>query len=139
MIKNLAEYFESEHEYYLDSVAYKRYSTIDQKIDYLLNCNDNFETKVNDDTVELRITRTLKFEPEGVFELSVSYGAILRFNKEKKSEYDWNAIKLAEEFRENGQFVTGNLLNRIVLLVAEITSSFGQSPIVLPPLIKNEK
>jgi hypothetical protein len=83
--------------------------------------------------VKLVVTRVLKFDPEEIFELSVSFGAILRFNKEKKKEYEWEKINLAEEFRENGQFVLGNLMNRISLLTAEITSSFGQTPIIVPP------
>ena len=74
----------------------------------------------------------MKFDPEEIFELSVSFSAILKLNGEKKDDYDWTKINLAEEFRENGQFVLGNLVNRISLLIAEITSSFGQTPIILP-------
>ena len=48
-------------------------------------------------------------------------------------------MNLAEEFRKNGQFVLGNLMNRISLLIAEITSSFGQAPIILPPSIAPRK
>ena len=57
---------------------------------------------------------------------ALSYGAILKIKKERKEEYDWDKINLAEEFRENGEFVLGNLMSRISLLIAEITSSFGQ-------------
>lgn len=83
----------------------------------------------------MTVNRVLKFDPEEIFELSVSYGAILKFKHEKKEDYDWNNINLAEEFRENGQFVLANLMNRISLLIAEITSSFGQTPLVLPPSV----
>ena len=46
---------------------------------------------------------------------------------------------LAKEFEKHGDFVLGNLMNRISLLISEITSSFGQSPIVLPPTIISEE
>lgn len=100
-----------------------------------MNCIDNIDVDINQDIVKLTVKRVLKFEPEEIFELSVSYGATLKIKKEKKQDYDWNKIDLAEEFRENGQFVLGNLMNRISLLIAEITSSFGQEPLILPPVI----
>ena len=45
----------------------------------------------------------------------------------------------AKEFEKHGDFVLENLMNRISLLISEITSSFGQSPIVLPPTIISEE
>ena len=77
----------------------------------------------------------MKFDPDELFELSISFGAILKFDPEKKDEYDWHKVNMAEEFRENGEFVLSNLMNRIALLVAQITSSYGQMPLVLPPSI----
>lgn len=135
MISNLVDYFVAEQEFYLDKVSYNRIDKKEEAKEYSLNCIDNVEAKVNGDIVKLTVTRVLKFDPEEIFEMSVSFGAILRFNEEKKKEYDWGKINLAEEFRENGQFVLSNLMNRISLLIAEITSSFGQTPIILPPTI----
>ena len=100
-----------------------------------MNCFDNIEAKVSGDVVKVTVMRSLKFEPEEIFELSVSYGAILKIKKEKEMDYNWNQIDLAEEFRMNGQFVLGNLMNRMSLLIAEITSSFGQAPLILTPRI----
>lgn len=59
--------------------------------------------------------------------------------KKKKYEHNWRNINLAKEFEKHGDFVLGNLMNRISLLISEITSSFGQSPIVLPPTIISEE
>ena len=42
---------------------------------------------------------------------------------------------MAEEFRENGDFVINELMSRITLMIAQITASFGQVPLILPPLI----
>lgn len=133
MINNLADYFVPEQEFYLDKVCYNRINKSGKIKEYSLNCIDNIEAEVNGDIVKLTVRRLLKFDPEEVFELSVSFGVILKFNEEKKNDYDWTNMDLAEEFRENGQFVLKNLMNRISLLIAEITSSFGQTPIILPP------
>lgn len=135
MISNLVDYFENEQEFYLDKVLYNRIDKKEHIKEYSLNCIDNIDVDINQDIVKLTVKRVLKFEPEEIFELSVSYGATLKIKKEKKQDYDWNKINLAEEFRENGQFVLGNLMNRISLLIAEITSSFGQEPLILPPVI----
>lgn len=135
MISNLADYFIPEQEFYLDKVSYNRIDKTEEIKEYSLNCIENIETEVNGDIVKLTVSRLLKFDPEEIFELSVSFGAILKLNEEKKNDYDWTEINLAEEFRENGQFVLVNLVSRISLLIAEITSSFGQSPIILPPEI----
>ena len=134
MISNLAEYFLSEQEFYLNKINYNRLEKGDEQVEYALNYRDNIEVKLKDDGVELVVERLLKFNPEEIFELSVSFGAVLKFDFSKKEEYDWEEVDLAEEFRENGGFVMVNLMNRISLVVAEITASFGQQPIILPPI-----
>lgn len=139
MIKNLADYFLPEQEFYLDKISYDRIGKNENAKEYSLNCIDHIKADLNKNIVTLTVTRVLKFEPEDIFELSVSFGAFLKFNEEKKNDYDWETINLAEEFQTNGQFVLGNLMNRISLLIAEITSSFGQSPIILPPGIASSK
>lgn len=133
MINNLSQYFVPEHEYYLDTINYERLLIQENDTESLLKCNDQIKTKIKGDYLNLSVTRNIYFEPEGIFRLSVTYGANLKFIEEKKDEYDWSKIDLEEEFRSNGQFVLVNLLNRISLLVAEITSSYGLSPLVLPP------
>lgn len=139
MITNLADYFVAEQEFYLDKISYNRIDKSEKTNEYLLNCNDNILIDINENILKLTVERILHFDPKEIFELSVSFGAILRFNEEKKNDYNWKAINLAEEFRENGQFVLGNLMNRMSLLIAEITSSFGQTPIILPSGIAPEK
>ncbi len=135
MISNLADYFVTEQKYYLDKISYNRIDKNVQAKEHLLNCIDNIDVNISGDTVKLTVQRILKFDPEEIFNLSVSFGAILKFNKEKEGDYDWEKINLAEEFQENGQFVLGNLMSRITLLIAEITSSFGQMPIISPPKV----
>lgn len=137
MISNLEDYFEDEQVFYLDKVFYNRIDKKNQAEEYSLKCVDNIEAVAEEEKVRLTVKRVLQFEPKEIFELSVSYGAILKIKEDKKS-YAWDKIDLAEEFRENGQFVLGNLMSRISLLIAEITSSFGQPPLILPPVIASK-
>lgn len=138
MIKNLEAYFEPEHVFYLDDISYKRIEKNEQAKEHELNCIDNIEVELLTDGLRLTVCRTLKFKPEEIFHLSVSFGALLRFG-EKKDEINWNEIDLPGEFRENGQFVLGNLMNRMSMLIADITASFGQTPIILPPGIAKKR
>ena len=134
MIANLGKYFQQEHAYYLNHINYR---IIENNVEEAApGCVDHISAEVQgSEQVRVILTRTLKFEPESLFELSVSYGVILKFNSENKDEINWHGIQLAEIFKENGGFALQNLMNRISLLIAEITASYGQSPIILPPMI----
>lgn len=59
----------------------------------------------------------------------------MKLDPERREEYRWNEINLAEEFRNNGDFVLDHLMSRIVLLVGQITSSYGQQPLILVPKV----
>ncbi len=136
MIKNLSEYFLPEHEFYLHKIVYDRLDNVTLEETVPLNCADNINVEINNNCgVKIIVTRSLYFEPEEIFRLSVSFGADLKFEPHKVSEYNWTEINLADEFRDNGQFVTDNLMSRISLLIAQITSSFGQQPLLLPPIV----
>lgn len=138
MIQNLEKYFLPEQVFYLNSINYKLMQIT--STENILNCIDNLSVEVNDaEGVKVILTRSLEFNPEGIFELNVSFGANLKFNEETKNEINWHEINLAEEFRVSGNFVIQNLLNRISLLIAEITASFGQSPIILPPSLAGNR
>lgn len=136
MISNLQDYFKPELEIFLDTVNYKRIENIDKEVkqEYALLCQDNVKASLNDEGVRIIVTRSLVFEPEEIFTMSVSFGTDLKFN-ERKSEHDWGSINLAEEFRENGDFVTAQLMSRISLIIGQITSSFGQQPLIIQPML----
>lgn len=142
MIKNLIEYFEPQQEFYLDKVIYNivedNEETKQDGIEYTLKCIDNITTSISNNDLKIIVQRQLKFDPEGIFNLTVAFGANLKFVESKKGDYDWDQIDLASEFKKNGGFVIGNLMCRISMLVANITSSFGQAPIVLPPGINGK-
>ena len=134
MIKNLSEYFLPEQEFYLHRIVYDRIDNVSPKEEYSLNCADSIHVEVNEkNEVKVIVTRTLTFDPEEMFRLIVAFGADLKLDLQRIGEYNWKELNLAEEFRDNGNFVTANLMSRITLLIAQITSSFGQTPVIVPP------
>lgn len=139
MIKNLSDYFKPELEIFLDSLSYKRIESENKNTEkeFTLLCKDNIKTEVKEEGIRIIVTRILEFDPEEFFTLSVVFGADLKFN-ERKTEVKWDELNIAEEFRENGDFVTAQLMSRMSLLIGQITSSFGQQPII-PPLALAKK
>ncbi len=136
MIENLSEFFLPEQAFYLHKIVYQRIDSVSAKEEVLLNCTDNINVEVGEKgEVRVIVTRSLSFEPEEIFQLVVSFGAELKFEPKKANEYNWHEINMSEEFRDNGKFVTDNLMTRITLLIAQITSSYGQQPLILPPNI----
>ena len=134
MLNNLSQYFLPEYEFYLEEIKYNRLSVSEKDNDNLI-CKDTLSADLIDTGVRLLITRNLAFEESQLFDLSVSYGAVLTFDESRSIEINWNELDLAREFKDNGGFVLNNLMSRISLLIAQITSSFGQMPLVLPPAI----
>ena len=135
-MQNLGQYFRNEHQIYLNGINFEKLDAIPQPEngEITLNCTDNIAATVKDNEgVEIVLTRKLTFVPEQLFGLVISFGADLKFDKEKAKEINWREINLADEFRDNGDFIISNLLSRISLLVAQITSSFGQTPLIIPP------
>lgn len=138
MIKNLAEMFMPEQEIYLENIAYEKIDVEIEKEEHALKCEDNIAVNSEENGVLITVTRVLNFEPEELFSLRVSFGAMLRFAPGKKELYDWSNMNLAEEFRMNGDFITANLMARISNQIAQITSAAGQIPLILPPSVARE-
>lgn len=134
MEKELAEYFNPQQEYYLEKIEYQRIDSTPVPKELSLNVKDNINVELVPGGVKLTIARVLQFDPREVFYLFVSFGAILQFNDEGKN-IDWGTIDIINEFKSSGDFATVNLMSRISLLIGQITSSFGQQPIILPGVI----
>lgn len=132
MINNLEEYFEDQQQFFLDKIRYDRMEEDDSGEEVSLNCSDILKCDVTDEGITLSVTRKLQFDPEKIFGLEVTFGVKLKFN-EKAKAVDWEKYDLPDEFTRNGQFALQNPLSRISLLVSQITSSFGQMPLVTPP------
>ncbi|MBS6629001.1 MAG: hypothetical protein KH282_07970 [Clostridiales bacterium] len=136
MIQNLSDYFEKKQEFYLENISYNRIDKIDPSVkEYKLNCIDTVHCELLENGIKVTLKRELKFDPNQLFNTSISFCALLKFNAEKREEVDWNSLNLEDELQNNGQFVLQNLMSRISLLIAQITSSYGQTPVILPPIV----
>ena len=80
--------------------------------------------------VKVTFNRTLSFDPDGPFVLSVSFAVMLRFNPRTASEVDWKRVDAAAQFRQKCPALMQSMMSRAALLVAEITAAAGGNPII---------
>lgn len=80
--------------------------------------------------VKVTFNRTLKFEPDGPFTLSVSFAVMLVFNPKTRDEVDWKTIDIAEQFKKNCPSLVSQMMAKSALLVGEITAANGGAPII---------
>lgn len=131
---NFDKYFVSDQEISLQRIEYKVVDDQCTSESVSLSCEDNltFEA-VTEEKVSLILTRHLSFNPTCFFDLIISYKFSLLFKEELKKEINWNDIDFEKEIKDNKGACLGNLMSRISLQVAQITSSSGQMPIITPP------
>lgn len=95
-----------------------------------LNARDTIVAQlIGNAGVKVTYNRTLSFEPEGPFTLSVSFSVMLVFNPGTRGEVDWKTIDMAEEFKKNCPQLVSAMMTKAALLVAEITNANG-TPII---------
>ena len=134
---NFIETFNENYSYFLKEIQYQviTVGSIQDKIDIMIGDHLTFNM-LDDLHGEIIVERTVKFEPNVVYELSVSFGAILELKERNKIENDsdWknDFIKSPE-----GNTIIQGLLSRVSLQIAQITSSYGLNPIVTPPNLMN--
>lgn len=129
---DFSRYFLPGAQTFLENISYEIQNPSSGKVK--MNCKDTIVARVIDPVgIKITFNRALSFNPEGLFYLSVSFSTILRFRSDTKDEIDWKSIDLAGEFRRSGGVWLHNLSSRAALLIAQITSSSGQAPIITVP------
>ena len=120
---------------YLEKVKYARINETEEEV--VLIVNDDIEVRLdsNFQGIEGVITRKLSFEPKSLFEVEVSFGVFLEFNDDYKGVDTWDMDELKREFLDGQCVITNSILSRISLLISQLTSSYGERPIVTPPSI----
>ena len=123
-------YFLAERRIVLENVSYEVHP-VQPSGQMKLNGKDTIIAQVAGQAgVKVTYNRTLQFEPEGPFSLSVSFAVMLVFNPGTRDEVDWKTIDVANEFRKACPALVTTMMSRATLLVAEITSASGGAPII---------
>jgi hypothetical protein len=130
--------FIEQTKFNLESIDYKLIKLPNDK-SLFINANENYEiVSVNFDKITVRVTRTIDFSPEEYFSLKIS--VLVDFYVDERTKEGLPTEKKLEEYVKNNLSVIVNKVpvgSWISLLAGEITSNFGQTPIVLPPVFLN--
>ncbi len=130
-------YFLKESQVFLSHIDYD-FLSFPQQVDNKLSIKDTIGVyNLEDGKVKIEITRSLDFGAGKLFSLTVVFGILLRKNPFSENEIDWANINLAEEIKNANLPLIKNVMSKMCVLIAEITSSYGQVPVITPPqLIK---
>ena len=119
-------YFLAERRVMLENVSYETQRPAAGNGQYRLGAKDTIVAQlIGNAGVKTTYNRTLSFEPEGPFTLSVSFSVMLVFNPGTRGEVDWKTIDVADEFKKNCPQLVQAMMTKAALLIAEITNANG--------------
>lgn len=124
------EFFKDEYQFSLKDISYTKVETEEEQ-ECELEITDTISADINGDSLIVTFVRNVCFKPEAIFDLKVAFDIILFINEEKLEEakrIDWSKTLI-----ENPNMYLGNVVSRISQLIAVITASYGQQPLITPP------
>lgn len=127
---NFNDYFKDEYQFSLKNVSYSKVES-EVPTECELKITDTIDVEINDDLLNIMFTRNVYFEPVSMFKLKVIFDIVLNFNEEMKEKA--TSINWSQTLLDNPNIYLGNVVSRISHLIAEITASFGQQPLITPP------
>lgn len=101
---------------------------------------DSVSTEIQDKCLVVRIQRFLHFEPDSLFHLNVTYFVKHAYSEgvEKKAHEVLQSMsdgELQAEIMGDVKYYTQDQLDRMSLLIGQITSTFGE-PVITPPILR---
>lgn len=102
-----------------------------------LNYSDQISWDVFPQKLRVKLTRTIKFEPETLFSIVVSYYVDHELSVENALSGISDEVLRGEICEDLPYYLCEQqgALSRISLIIANLTASFGGMPIVLPPAL----
>lgn len=134
---NFTKYFDKQCKIFLKEITFEQ-SNISANVMSIKFCDD-LSTYIKENSLHVIFKRSVKMEPEATYKLSVSYELELTFNSIYVKEIEPNAINFEDELIRSGQNILSLLISRAVLLIAQITSSGNNNPVITPPHFINGK
>ena len=131
-MENFERYFLHEKKILLENISYETVKMDKNPGEMKLGCKDTIVAQLMEHGVKINFNREVKFDPEGIFNLSVTFGMMLIFDPTTKNEINWKGMDIAKEFQQSCPHLLTALMSRTSLMVSQITSAGGQNPIVTP-------
>ena len=140
-MENFRGYFKKDKKIFLENISYETVLPEDPTARSMrLGCRDTVVAQLLLPAgVKLVFNRRLNFEPEVLFTLSVSFGAMLLFDPGRSGEVNWKEVNLVGECTAAYPDIIAELSARTTLLVSQITSSAGGIPIITQAPLKSDE
>lgn len=130
------DYFNPSYRFFLQNVQYERIEAEKEKA--TMQLNDQLEIQDLEDHAILRYTRKAFFEPQQLFNIIITFAAELEYSEEYRIKTVENRSQEAlEVIKELGEQITSNLSSRASMVLAQLTSSSGQMPVITPPIAQS--
>lgn len=103
--------------------------------------SDNVTAKKKPDCLRVECTRHVGFDPACNFEITVTY-SVEHYLKETDMLKDISDAAIQKEVEENIPFYIQEkrgLMNRVSMIIAQLTSAFDGAPMILPPYYQTEE
>lgn len=130
---NYNDYFEDQYQFSLDNVTFNSINAaVSKPID--LKITDSFIPIVLNDGISVKYSRHLHFEPAAVFDIVVSLNFRLKAKPDKTADLpsiNWS-VALKDE---SANIYWSNIISRASNIIANLTSSYGQAPIITPSIL----
>lgn len=127
--------FLPSYTYALQHIHYENLEVLDNASQKTLNCTDTIRAqRIDPAHVQLDYMRAMEFPTKDVFALSVGFRVLYTIDEKDTQAIDWNNVDIPAELIRSEDDSLHMIASRISLLISQITSSFGQTPIVTPPI-----
>lgn len=126
------KYFNDEYQFALINAVYSQLDNRLQGAELELNIEDSINANVRENHMEVTFRRKVFFEPEALYSIDVTFAFMLTFRDGNLATEAQN-IDWGKELIENDNPYLGNVVSRASFLIATLTSSYGQQPLVTPP------
>lgn len=126
------KFFNNEYEFTLKKAMYDWIEVDHSTNDLRIKVDDHIKWDIIGDRLEVTFSRDVGFIPKSLYTIGVVFCFGLTFRDDtvavEAKEIDWG-----KEFVEQANPYLENIISRASFLIASITSSYGQKPLITPP------
>lgn len=137
---DFSKVFKSSYKLYLDSISYQSIPASPEVVRINVKLKDEVLFSLQDDSaLKMTVRRSLIFDPDVVYNLSVAYAVVFDFKD--GLDFDKTSVNWEEILQDVPEYqgIIDALMCRISLLIAQISSSGGQNPLVTQPCLNTDK
>ncbi len=124
--------FKDEYQFTLKNATYNWLEAGDAPQDAVLNVKDSINAEQYGNQIEITYSRAVFFEPQSIFEATVTFAFILVFQDDAMAQAHHNIVWEQILLEQENPYMT-NIISRASALIAAMTASYGQQPLITPP------